>query len=186
MRMPMVIAGVCFAALTSQLMAVDAPASAPGYSVGLVQPAKLAETTIAYETVHATMEECGEPIAKAFPELYAKLQAAHIAPKGSPIVIFKSLQNKGGTPVDIDVAVPLPANTVAPEGFQVRVLPSIPSVTAIIRGPFSSLKDAYLQFFSELAMTGKVPQGELRQRTLYYEGPNSPNNIVLVEMQTAE
>ncbi|MGN6369319.1 MAG: hypothetical protein ACTHN5_13750 [Phycisphaerae bacterium] len=30
------------------------------------------------------------------------------------------------------------------------------------------------------------PTGELRQRTLYYESESSPNNVVMIEIQTTE
>jgi hypothetical protein len=162
----------------------DAAPAERHYTMTAVQPAQLKGCTVVYETVHTTAENRAEMVRAAIAEVSGKLAAAKVTPAGGPICVFKT---GGGSPVmDIDVCWPVKDGTAAPEGCQARVLESAPSVTGIYQGATTSLRQGYGDFFQQVVQTGKLPTGEVRQRSLFYEGDESVNNVVLIEAVVAE
>jgi hypothetical protein len=188
MRMPLTTLTLLIALASPIALAADTPpkdaTSAPAYTLAAMQPAKLKATTIVFQTIHTALNAQGDLIRQSINDLYAKLKTAHIAPIGGPIMIFKSLPQDPSVAVDIDIAIPVPDDTAAPEGTQMRPLPSVPSMTAIYQGSTTALNRGYTDFFEQLQGFGKIPAGELRQRTLYFESENSPNNVILIELPT--
>jgi hypothetical protein len=187
MRLSLAAMALVTAALTCSARAADPGATEnfSDYTLVGVQPCQLKATTIVYQTIHVNIAQSGELLKKTVIDLYDRLKAAHITPKGGPLFVFKGIATPD-VPMDIDVGVPVEDKTAAPEGCDVRVLDSVPSVIGIFKGPFTAMNRAYPDFFRQLVQLGKTPGAELRQRTLYFEGENSDNNIVLMEMVTKE
>ena len=187
MRIPLATTLLSLAMLACIARAADpTPEVLPDYTLTTPQPTHLQSTTILYETIHAAPAQCAQPLKAAVADLYSRITTAHISPSGGPIIIFKTLGDPN-TPVDIQIAVPVSdAPATPPAGLDLRELPSIPSLTAIFKGKFSDLSQAYGTFMQQSLQLNKRPAGELRQRTLYYESETSENNVVMIELQTAE
>ena len=179
---------IALSAFTATLYGADPalPDAPPAYSLTAIESSQLKSTTIIYQSIHTSIKEQRELIRKTLQGLFAKVRTANIAAIGGPIFIYKTVARSPDEPLDIEIGIPVADNTSAPEGCQVRVLESSPSVTAIFKGPVSALGRAYPDFFRQLQQLGKVPASELRQRSLYYESDASPNNIVFIEMQTSD
>ena len=185
MRLP--LAATLIALTTLAAHAADpAPEILPAYTLTAPEPTHLQSTTILYETIHAAPAQCSQQIKTAVADLYDRLKSAHISPSGGPIIIFKTL-GEPSIPVDSQIAVPVSeAPATPPAGLELRELASIPSLTAIFKGKFSDLSQAYAAFMQQSLQLNKHPAGELRQRTLYYESESSENNVVMIELPTAE
>ena len=188
MRLPAALTLVALATLvvTPTFAADPTPDILPAYTLTTPEPTHLQATPILYETIHAAPAQCAPQIKAAVGDLYNRLKDAKISPSGGPIIIFKTLGDPN-VPTDIQIAVPLlEAPATPPAGLELRELPSIPSLTAIFKGKFSDLSQAYAAFMQQSLQLNKRPAGELRQRTLYYESDASENNVVMIEVQTAE
>jgi effector-binding domain-containing protein len=188
MRLPVALTLIALATLSAgRTLAVDpTPDVSPAYTLTTPQPTHLASTMILYETIHVAPAQCAQPLKVAVGDLYNRLKTAHITPSAGPIIIFTSFGNPN-TPTDIQVAVPvIDAPAAPPAGLDLRELPSVPSLTALYKGKFSDLSQAYNAFMQQMLQLNKHPAGELRQRTLYYESETSENNVVMIEIQTAE
>jgi len=89
-------------------------------------------------------------------------------------------------PFTLQVGFPV-ANATQPVGtYQVGKLDSMRSLTALYSGPVSKIGQAYGQIFTQLTALGEAPSDERRERYLYWEGPESPNNVIQIEIGLRE
>jgi hypothetical protein len=171
------------ALVTSTLFAAEpaSPTTVPAYTLTPARVAQLKSTTIIYQCLHIRLTDA-DAERKAIEELMAKLAAAHVGITGGPIFIFPQLPTGSTAETDLDIGIPVPDNTAAPEGCQSKTLDGTPSVTAVYQGPSASMGQATNHLFQQLRTLHQFPTGELRTRSLYYEEPTSANNIVLLEV----
>jgi hypothetical protein len=159
----------------------DSPTTAPVYTLTPARITQLKATEVIYQPVHIHLTDADTP-RKAVEDLMAKLATAHVRITGGPIFIFPQFPAGPNAETDLDIAIPVPDKTPAPEGCQSKTLDAAPSVTALYQGPSTSMGEATGHLFQQLRTLHQLPTGELRTRSLYYEDPASSNNIVLLEI----
>jgi len=82
----------------------------------------------------------------------------------------------------VEIGVPIFANEAANAGaFYVRKVPKFKGAAAVFQGSLSQIGEAW-QKFAATAQTKGEPTEESRELYLYWEGHDSPNNIVELEM----
>jgi effector-binding domain-containing protein len=101
---------------------------------------------------------------------------------GPTIFIYPDLFIDPNTPFALDVGYAVPDNTQAPASLQVKKLEPFRCVTVLYNGPMAQVGQAYASLVSQIEADGYTPTGELRQMFLYWEGPESANNIVQIQM----
>ena len=180
MRIPL-FPTLVLALANATAFAADPIPPTPAYTLSTPRVTQLKPTTIIYQSLHIRITDV-DAQRKAVEELMAKLTAARVRITGGPIFIFPQTPAGPAAEADLDIAVPVPDKTPAPEGCQSRVLDSIPSVTAVYQGTFANMGQATSTLFRQLHTLNQIPTGELRTRSLYYETDTSPNNIVLLEI----
>ncbi len=172
----------------------ETPASTnPGadYFLSPVKTATLAPTTIMYQSLQLSAKDAANPkkisdfMGGNVHRMFVELEAAHIATKGGAIFIYPHAPVQDGS-MDLQIGIPVAEKTPALEGYQVKVLESTPTASAVYRRTFEGAGQALPEFFRQLQQTGKVPAGELRERILFYDGDASANNVTLIEMPVSE
>jgi hypothetical protein len=141
----------------------------------------LKATTIVFQKLHIDPAD-SEHETKVITDIEDKLFAAHIKINGGPIFIFLEPPVDPGTPIDLEIGIPVPDGTHAPEGCETRTLAATPCVTAVYQGPISAIGESASNVFEQLPDLHQTPGTEFRTRSLYYEGDDSPNNITLLEI----
>jgi predicted transcriptional regulator YdeE len=82
----------------------------------------------------------------------------------------------------VEIGVPIFANEAANAGaFYVRKVPKFKCAAAVFQGSLSQIGEAW-QKFAATAQTKGEPTEESRELYLYWEGHDSPNNIIELEM----
>ena len=82
----------------------------------------------------------------------------------------------------VEIGVPIFANEAANAGaFYVRKVPKFKGAAAVFQGSLSQIGEAW-QKFAATAQTKGEPTEESRELYLYWEGHDSPNNIIELEM----
>ena len=82
----------------------------------------------------------------------------------------------------LEIGVPIFAKEAASTGeFYVRKVPKFKCAAAVFQGSLSQMGEAW-QKFVPAAMTKGEPTEESRELYLYWEGHDSPNNIIELEM----
>ena len=155
------------------------------YTLTSAQPGQLKAVTIVSLRIRAAIGDV-DARRKGVENIFARLAEAHVSHHGKPISIMKTGAGNIYEPIDIEIGVPVADDTPAPPGCQVRVLESVPSVTAIFQGPLAMVGRAYAHLFRQIRRLKRTPVGELRQHGLYHDGAASPNNIILLETPVLE
>ncbi len=70
--------------------------------------------------------------------------------------------------------------TKPPGDFKVRELPKFKCATILYIGPATRIGDAWQKIYRSISDKGLTPTNEEREAYLYWEGVDSPNNIVQV------
>ncbi|HVX85617.1 MAG TPA: GyrI-like domain-containing protein [Phycisphaerae bacterium] len=183
MRLPLLTCSLLIALAAAA--AADAPSAPPapnpGPSVTRPRLCTLKATTIVFQKLHIDPTDSEHEI-KAITDIEDKLFAAHIKINGGPILIFLEPPVDPGAAVDLEIGIPVPDGTQAPEGCETRTLAATPCVTAIYQGRISAIGESANNVFEQLPDLHQTPGTEFRTRSLYYEGLDSPNNITLLEV----
>jgi effector-binding domain-containing protein len=160
--------------------------AADDYVLTTPRATQLKATSYVYQSVQTSIRESGGPIQKIMLDLTEKMKAGQFTPSGGPIFIYKTLPKGVDDVVEMEIGMPVADKAVPPDGYELRVLESAPSATAIFQGPMASLSLAYPKFFEGMMKSGQTPAGELRERIFYWEDEKSVNNVMMIEMGTAK
>jgi effector-binding domain-containing protein len=118
---------------------------------------------------------------KTFMPLMEKAKAAGLL-GGPPIFVYHGATGDPTAKFTLDTGLTVPADTKALGEFKVKKLPALHAATAYFTGPLASLGAAYAQFFPQLMQAGHIPTGDMREVYLFWEGPESANNVVEIQI----
>lgn len=109
---------------------------------------------------------------------------AHVAPSGPSVLIFDAgAVASGKQDMTIEGGIPVRNANANVPGATVRQLDAVTAAVFVVNGAnAATLEDAYQQMFKTVMEAGYQPTGEVRQHTLYFEAPDSPNNVMMIEI----
>jgi hypothetical protein len=81
----------------------------------------------------------------------------------------------------LQIGFPVKPGAAAPAGAKVRKLDSIRAATVVYTGSLQNIGQAVTQFYSDVAAAGLKPTGEYRESYVYWEGPESTNNVIIIQ-----
>jgi hypothetical protein len=94
------------------------------------------------------------------------------------------LEAGSGGVFDLKIGNAVDDNAVAPEGYEIDPLLPVDCQTILYGGSLAKLGLAFQKFAPELYGYGRssdsTPTGEMREYVLYFEDPDSPNNVTLI------
>jgi effector-binding domain-containing protein len=111
-----------------------------------------------------------------------QITAGGARPAGEILFIFHDPTEDPTVAFDLDIGVPVPDKTPAIGGFKVRKLPPFRCASMVYRGPLKHLRRAYDKLIPEMIAAGYVPSDELRESYTVWEGAESPNNVVEIQV----
>lgn len=173
--------GLCCAAM---LVAGPSPAllDKPMSSLGPVTVQTYAEGTFFHLKATSTTAELSGKMQQLVPVLMKSLAAGQIGTLGPLHVIYRGMTSDPAKVFDLEIGVMVPKGTAAAGECQVRPLPAFTCASTVFTGALSQIGSAYGAIFPALAAGGHTPSGESRQMILFWEGPASTNNILLVQV----
>lgn len=83
---------------------------------------------------------------------------------------------------EMQVGFPVAVGTAVPAGFESAEHPAFRAYGLVFSGPLEHLSKAYAMAYEWLFQDGKFPSGTLREHVLYWEGAESPNNVVVIQI----
>jgi effector-binding domain-containing protein len=132
-------------------------------------------------SAETTLADIAKTLDKIFMPLMDKAQKAGLL-GGPPIFVYHGATGDPTAKFTLDTGFAVPADTKPLGEFKVNKLPGYRAATAYFTGPLSSLGAAYTQFFPELMKAGYTPTGDMREVYLFWEGPDSANNVVEIQV----
>ncbi len=127
----------------------------------------------------AEMAEFAPAMVKALMEKATELKLGQSGPTRITYFDFRGDPEQKFT---VEIGVPIGVKEAAGTGeFYVRKVPKFKCAAAIFQGSMSQRSEAW-QKFPEIALSKGEFTGESRELFLYWEGHDSPNNIIELEM----
>jgi DNA gyrase inhibitor GyrI len=157
--------------------AADDPV-APAFTLSPMRIADLKAMPFLFKSLHGTYQQIGPTAA----ELNKTIHAKNVAATGGLVMVFKNPSPDPTAQISMDIGVPVAEGTKAPDGYEVGTLESVHSATAVFTGNAKDLSSGIMQLITQIKKSGNDMVGPIRQRFLYWEGEDSENNVVLIEI----
>lgn len=191
-----------FTLTTSLIMAADPPTTAPAPSPAPAPADKVAAAiaaqdvvqvatprvqrfpamTVLCKTTRTTLMEVGKVAGPIIESLMKTARESGIPIEGSPMFLYHDASPDPSKPFDLDVAVLVHADAKPAGDAKVKQLPAFNCVSTVYCGPMFRIGEAYGQLMAQYQAAGVQPTDETREMFLYWEAPDSPNNVTLVQI----
>ena len=141
-------------------------------------------TSYLYSLTRTSFEDIAIPATQAISKL-RHLTTIGEAPT-HPVRCFLSITIRRKiypTPFDLEIGLPLRDSPAAATGWISPANPAGISLRSVIyRGPMKLLPKAYARLIPEMIAAGLVPSVETRESYVVWESPDSPKNVVQIEV----
>lgn len=163
-----------------------APAGAPAadasdFIISQVRVQTLAGFTYLYRSFDTSFQTMSQPVGQAIADMEKAIAAGKLHPVGPMIFIYHDMRDPY-KPFTLDLGFPVPEGSAAPEGYQVGKVEPFKCATVLFSGPLSKVPDAFNKLMGSLAPMGLHPTRTTREFYLYWEDPNSPNNVLQIQV----
>lgn len=157
-----------------------APAAGPADYV--VTPMRVQEMK-GFNYLHATAETTMAKMGEVLGPKSAGLHTTTMHPTGPMTLILRGAGMDQNKPILLQVGLPVAEDTSSGSGeYQVKTLPTFRCAAVVFSGPIKQVGKVYPQLYKDLYSAGLQPTGETRQVFLLWDGPDSANNVVLIEV----
>jgi hypothetical protein len=170
-----------FATFLTAPAAVRAGESDP-FTLSPMRIAQLKESVYLYTTAETTLNDMGAIINPALDNLAGAMARGAFMPSGGPVIVYQGSGSDRAKPFKLEVGYPAQGDTKPVDGFDVGKLDSVRAATAVYTGPIRLIGRAYGKLYPQLIAAGHTPSDTRRERYLYWESEDSPNNVVLIEI----
>jgi len=104
--------------------------------------------------------------------------------RGGPVFVYHGVTGEPNKPFDLRVGFPLKHDPKedGPDGFETRMLEEYTCVSYYYTGPVDQLPQVYRQVMPQVYRAGHRPTGETREVYLHWVAPDSPNNVVEIQV----
>lgn len=133
-----------------------------------------------FETDFSSM---GEPVGKTLTELMIAAKENKVGLHGPLVHLYYGAPHRDPRKrFRMETGFFVPADSPAVGRFKVRELPTFKCATILYLGPAPRIGDAWQELYRSVRAQGLIPTDEERELNLYWEGVDSPNNIVQVQL----
>ena len=160
-----------------------APVAPPDDNDMLISKMRLQDIkgcTYFFAATETTIPQLHTVIPSTMESLETATKEHQIEISGAPLLIYHGITQDMAKPFELEIGFPVKEGSKAAGDFKVREVPTFHCATVIYSGPVQRVGEAYQQLFMELMQAGMQPTGETREMYLYWEAPESPNNIELI------
>lgn len=162
-------------------LAADPPAKADdGFSLGEVRVITFPAVHYISGSAQTTFDKMMEVIGKYIPMLSKGIDDGTIRPAGCGLFVYKGITEDMSKPFTLDVGWIVSDKTKDQGDLKVRKLEPFKCATLLFTGPVSNISKAYEKLMPAVDPAKRT--GESRELYLYWEGPDSPNNIIQIQL----
>ncbi len=157
---------------------------ASGGDVGEIRLRTMAPMTYVYVETETTFGKIGDAIGEAMPKITKAAQDGKFRLTAPFVLSYPeaSAHITPEKPFKVQIGLKAEGDVVASGDVKIRSTPEFRAATVIYTGPPSGIGACYEKLIPAIRQMGLEPSGEDREFTFYWEGIDSPNNIVLVQV----
>lgn len=159
------------------------PSADPEYRVGEVDVQTVSAFT--YASVHArtTLARLQETLGVLMPKIQGAVAQGAVHPSGAMVFTYNGATGEADQEFDLRIGFFVDRAVAAGSGIDSSDEPAMQCATLVYRGSVAHLKEAFGKLYGEIGARGLTPTAITREVYLYWEGPNSPNNIIQLQAQ---
>lgn len=166
-----------FAADEKEPVKADA---APGVCDSRLQT--LRPVTFCHVTVKTNLQNIGQAAKDGFDKVGKEMADQKIVPSGPPMMVFHGATPDPAADFTLDIGLIVPDDAKPAGDLKVDKLEKFRCMSVLYTGPVKGVSAAYQKVYPDLARAGHTPTAESREMLLYWEGEDSPNNVIQVSV----
>jgi hypothetical protein len=133
-----------------------------------------------YDTSQTSLAKIDDPVGRMVPALNKAIADGKFRPAGPLVLVYHDMSMR--QPFTLDIGFMVPPETAAFDQFKVRQEDSFKCATVLFSGPLTKISGAYAKVFAALGAAGLSPTAINREVYLYWEGRESPNNVIQIQI----
>jgi effector-binding domain-containing protein len=157
------------------------PAAGEDFIVSKMRVQEFKPLTFFYAETQTTISQIGPVVTDLIDKLKNTVKEGHVEIKGPLIFVYQGASQDPNKQFTLQVGFSVAPETKELGEFKVRQLDKFRAATVIFSGPVMQVGGAYQQLFTDLFAAGLQPTEETREYYLYWEAPDSPNNVELLQ-----
>jgi effector-binding domain-containing protein len=162
---------------------LPAPTPALSFHISHMRIQMMPPADYLYASSHTSFDDISAPASQTIPALGKLVTSGTVQAAGPVLFVYHDPSENPSVPFDLEIGLPLRAAPASPiDGFTTRKLPAFRCATVIYRGPMKLLPKAYDKLIPEMIAAGLVPSNQTRESYLVWESPDSPNNVMEIEV----
>jgi effector-binding domain-containing protein len=179
---------ICSTALVANAAGDGAQAAPAGNEparplIGEMHVQTLGAFTYCYSVLETDFTKLGPDIEKLMPAITKASEDGKVKIAGPFVLTYQGgAHQHPEQPFTGEVGLIVADGAIAEGEAKVRKVKPFKCATVLYTGPIAHIGDAYQKLFPAVAQAGLTPTGEEREFTLFYEGLDSPNNVILVQV----
>lgn len=173
------------AAAPKDAPAKPAPAKQADFMLGEMRVQTLPAMTLIFASEKTSFDKFLNVVNKVMPQLNKGLEEGKFRSAGCCVLRYRDFKAMD-QPFTFDVGWVVPDNTKPIEGLKVEKTQPFKCATLLLTGAPANLSKAYEKLVGQMTAAGHQPGNESREMYLYWEGPESPNNVIQIQMAIAD
>jgi len=153
----------------------------PAFVISEMRVQKLPGPTVLYSQTQTTIGKISELAEKTIGAIEKAAAEAHAPVQGPVVFVYEGATAQPDQPFKLTIGLMVGEGAKDVGEYKVKKLSDFRCATVIYSGPMANVGEAATKLYSSLMAAGHKPTAEMREYYLYFEKPDSPNNIVLMQ-----
>jgi predicted transcriptional regulator YdeE len=141
--------------------------------------------TYVFVSTETTLNSLQSAINVLIPKVDAAIESGQLRPSGPVIFTYHGASEDRNKKFMLEVGAMVKDGTAPPAGFRVITVPATQCATTLYSGPVQGMQAAFGKVYGEIARRGLQPSDVFREAYLYWEDPDSANNVVQIRVELA-
>ncbi len=134
-----------------------------------------------HKGLEATLKTLPDRIHEAMPSLVKAAAESKARVVGAPVLIYHGITADPDARFTFDIGFPVADADIKPaDDYKVEKLPEFRCISLLYTGDMSHISAAYEKFGAAIFAAHVEATDESRQMILYWEGKESPNNVIQI------
>jgi molybdopterin synthase sulfur carrier subunit len=133
-----------------------------------------------FDRANTSLPQIADAVRRTLPALQKGMSEGKFRPAGPLVLIYQNMTDRT-KPFTLDIGFIVPTETVGFEQFKVRQEDAFRCATVLFSGPISRIPQAYDKLMSAVSAAELKPTMTFREINLFWEGPESPNNVIQIQ-----
>ena len=160
-----------------------AAADLPEFVISELRVQDFPAVTYLYTQQETTIAGLGQVIPGMLEKLMEAIEGGGVQMRGAPLFIYDGATGEMDKPFKLQVGFPVAEGTkVDAADLEVRQLEPFHCATVLYSGSMANVGQAYQKVFTDLFAAGLKPAGGSREMHMYFESPESPNNVMQIQV----